>query len=122
MTFDNIFYKDFLTKQFLDPDTEEDCETDRTAYVLVGNASVKDFVTDGVTAHNELDSLQFDVYKLVKLYESCTCFGKWPTTGYGKECILASLAKVIKRCCIIAAKLGCHDLTSYVRNAVVRRD
>lgn len=122
MTFDNIFYKDFLTKQFLDPDTVDDLESDGTAFVRLQNVNMQDFDVDKTSFIKQLEFLKVEVSILQSKYFSGTCYGKWKMSVYTRLTMLMSLGEIIARCCKLAVFLGCFDLRKYVTDAVVERE
>lgn len=122
MTFENLFYKDFLTKQFLDPNTEDDLESDGTAFVRLQNVNMQRFDEDKTSLIKQLEFMKVEVSMLQSKYFSGTCYGKWKMSVYTRLTMLMSLGEIIARCCKLAVFLGCFDLRKYVNDAVVERD
>ena len=122
MTFENLFYKDFLTKQFLDPNTEDDLESDGTAFVRLQNVNMQRFDKDKTSLIKQLEFMKVEVSMLQSKYFSGTCYGKWKMSVHTRLTMLMSLGEIIARCCKLAVFLGCFDLRKYVNDAVVERD
>lgn len=102
MTFDNEFFKDQLTKQTLDEEIEDNCETE-TRWVRLCNVYDVDvgepvrydmMVISGAV----VDVIRADKLKLRKL-----------------------LAVIIVSCCAIAFKNGITDLRQDIQEALLRR-
>lgn len=102
MTFDNEFFKDQLTKQTLDEEIEDNCETE-TRWVRLCNVYDVDvgepvrydmMVISGAA----VDIIRADKLKLRKL-----------------------LAVIIVSCCAIAFKNGITDLRQDIQEALLRR-
>lgn len=102
MTFDNEFFKDQLTKQTLDEEIEDNCETE-TRWVRLCNVYDVDvgepvqydmMVISGAA----VDVIRADKLKLRKL-----------------------LAVIIVSCCAIAFKNGITDLRQDIHEALLRR-
>lgn len=102
MTFDNEFFKDQLTKQTLDEEIEDNCETE-TRWVRLCNVYDVDvgepvrydmMVISGAA----VDVIRADKLKLRKL-----------------------LAVIIVSCCAIAFKNGITDLRQDIQEALLRR-
>lgn len=102
MTFDNEFFKDQLTKQTLDEEIEDNCETE-TRWVRLCNVYDVDvgepvrydiMIISGAA----VDIVRADKLKLRKL-----------------------LAVIIVSCCAIAFKNGITDLRQDIQEALLRR-
>lgn len=102
MTFENEFFKDQLTKQTLDEEIEDNCETE-TRWVRLCNVYDVDvgepvrydmMVISGAA----VDVIRADKLKLRKL-----------------------LAVIIVSCCAIAFKNGITDLRQDIQEALLRR-
>lgn len=102
MTFENEFFKDQLTKQTLDEEIEDNCETE-TRWVRLCNvydADVGEPVRYDmmVISGAAVDAIRADELKLRKL-----------------------LAIIIVSCCAIAFKNGITDLRQDIQEALLRR-
>lgn len=102
MTFENEFFKDQLTKQTLDEEIEDNCETETRWVRLcnvydvdVGESVQYDMM---VISGAAVDVVRADKLKLRKL-----------------------LAVIIVSCCAIAFKNGITDLRQDIQEALLRR-
>lgn len=102
MTFENEFFKDQLTKQTLDEEIEDNCETEtrwvrlcNVYYVDVGEPVLTDMMAVSIAAVKLPVANKLELRKL--------------------------LATIIVSCCAIAFKYGLIDLRKDIHEALLRR-
>lgn len=116
MTFDNEFLKD-LTERVSDYMDEEQLESDESTYVCLHSVDISkskfnEYSHWGVSTVIALFSMM-----ITRHLDKATYFGTWDVSEYLREDVLDKLGKLVYASCDLAHKLGCNDLTKYVRNA-----
>lgn len=116
MTFENEFLKD-LTERFSDYMDEEELESDESTYVClhsvdIGNSKFTEYSHWGVSTVISLLSMS-----ITRHLDKATYFGTWDEPEKLREYVLDKLGKLVYASCDLAHRLGCNDLSKYVRNA-----
>lgn len=116
MTFDNELFKD-MTERFSDYMEDEQLESDESNYVCLHSVDISrskfnEYSHWGVSTVIALLSMSITRH----LYKA-TYFGTWDAPECLRESVLDKLGKLVYASCDLAHRLGCNDLTKYVRNA-----
>lgn len=116
VTFENEFFKD-LTEQFSDDIIKNQPEIDGTAFVRLRSVNVKNLIDNGMSVKTMSLLTKDYVSSLCYKYLVGTVYGDYDLSCNARNKMLVILGQVVALACAIAAKLGCHDLSQYVRDA-----
>ena len=116
MTFDNELFKD-LTERFSDYMDEEQLESDESNYVRLHSVDISkskfnEYSHCGVSTVIALFSMG-----IMRHLDKATYFGTWDMPEGLRVSVLDKLGKLVYVSCDLAHRLGCNDLSKYVRNA-----
>ena len=116
MTFENELFKE-LTERFSDYMDDEQLESDESDYVCLHSVDIsrskfKECSHWGVSTVIGLLSMS-----ITRHLDKATYFGTWDAPECLRESVLDKLGKLVYASCDLAHRLGCNDLTKYVRNA-----
>lgn len=116
MTFDNELFKD-LTEQFSDYMNDEQLESDESTYVRLHSVDISKSKFNGYSHWGVSTVIALFSMLIARHLDKATYFGTWDVSEYLREDVLDKLGKLVYASCDLAHKLGCNDLTKYVRNA-----
>ena len=116
MTFENELFKD-LTERFSDYMDEEQLESDESDYVCLRSVDISrskfnEYSHWGVSTVIALLSMS-----ITRHLDKATYFGTWDDSEGLRKDVLDKLGKLVYASCDLAHRLGCNDLSKYVRNA-----
>lgn len=116
MTFDNELFKD-LTERFSDYMNDEQLESDESTYVRLHSVDISKSKFNGYSHWGVSTVIALFSMLIARHLDKATYFGTWDVSEYLREDVLDKLGKLVYASCDLAHKLGCNDLSKYVRNA-----
>lgn len=116
MTFENEFLKD-LTERFSDYMDEEQLESDESDYVCLHSVDISRSKFKGCSHWGVSTVIGLLSMSITRHLDKATYFGTWDASECLRESVLDKLGKLVYASCDLAHRLGCNDLTKYVRNA-----
>lgn len=116
MTFENEFLKD-LTERFSDYMDEEQLESDESTYVRLHSVDISNSMLTKYSYYGVSTVIALLSMSITRQLDKVTYFGTWDVTDTLRENVLDKLGKLVYASCDLAHRLGCNDLTEYVRNA-----
>ena len=116
MTFENEFLKD-LTERFSDYMDEEQLESDESDYVCLHSVDISRSKFKGCSHWGVSTVIGLLSMSITRHLDKATYFGTWDAPECLRESVLDKLGKLVYASCDLAHRLGCNDLSKYVRNA-----
>lgn len=116
MTFDNELFKD-MTEQFSDYMVDEQLESDESNYVCLHSVDISRSKFKGCSHWGVSTVIGLLSMSITRHLDKATYFGTWDAPECLRESVLDKLGKLVYASCDLAHRLGCNDLTKYVRNA-----
>lgn len=113
MTFDNEFFKD-LTERFSEHIDEDEPESGYTSYVKLRSVNVGGSPLCDETADSLLFAINIKSLEAIREITSTLS-----VTGDVRQSVLNSLGEIVYSACDLAHRLGCNDLSKYVRCVTV---